>query len=68
MADELSAPLSRRKGKSKTPGTPSRGPRHLPLGRAAFALVALILAGVVLRIVLVQDPDGGRPTSMVPIN
>ncbi len=68
MADELSAPLSRRKGKSRTPRSPGSGPQRLPLARFAFGVMAIILAGVVLRIMLVQDPDGGRPSAMVPIN
>ena len=68
MADELSAPLSKRKGRSKEPGAPGMARRHLPLARIAFGLIAIILAGVVLRVVLVQDPDGGRPSATVPFN
>lgn len=66
MADELSAPLGRRKRKNTEPRP--RGRLRLPLARIAFALVGLVLVGTVLRIVLVSDPQGGRPSAEVPIN
>ena len=66
MADELSAPLGRRKGKNT--GLRQRGRFHLPLARIVFAVVALVLVGIVLRIVLVSDPQGGRPSAEVAIN
>lgn len=66
MADELSAPLGRRKGKNTGPR--QRGRFHLPLARIVFAVVALVLVGIVLRIVLVSDPQGGRPSAEVAIN
>ncbi|ODT75640.1 MAG: hypothetical protein ABS76_33445 [Pelagibacterium sp. SCN 64-44] len=63
MANDLSTPLTgrrRRAGKS--------GRRfHFPLARLLFVLIALILGGAVLRIVLVEDPDGGRPSQDVAI-
>ena len=66
MADELSAPLGRRKRKNTEPRP--RGRLRLPLARIAFALLGLVLVGTVLRIVLVSDPQGGRPSAEVPIN
>ena len=33
-----------------------------------FAVVALVIVGAGLRIVLVSDPQGGRPSSTVAIN
>jgi polysaccharide deacetylase 2 family uncharacterized protein YibQ len=66
MADELNAPLSRRKRRTFKPnlGVLSR----LPLARSGFALVVLLLGAAALRILLVNDPEGGRPSSTVPIN
>ena len=66
MADELSAPLGRRKRKNT--GPQQRGRFHLPLARIVFAVLALVLVGIVLRIVLVSDPQGGRPSAEVAIN
>jgi polysaccharide deacetylase 2 family uncharacterized protein YibQ len=42
--------------------------KRLPLARMGFALVAIVLAAVALRIALVSDPEGGRPTTVVAIN
>jgi len=70
MADQLSAPLSRRK--RRTAGGLLRPLRvvllRLPLMRAALAVMVLVLAIAVLRIVFVNDPDGGRPSATVAIN
>lgn len=68
MADELSAPLSRRKKKAKSSATPLDRLRHLPLARLAFGLIGLIVIGMGLRIALVDTPEGGRPSSTVAIN
>jgi uncharacterized protein len=63
MANDLSTPLTgrRRRAGQKT------GRFHFPLARILFVLIALIAGGVVLRIVLVDDPDGGRPSEEVAI-
>jgi len=67
MADQLSAPLSRRK--RKTFAGPVRfALARLPLTRIVVALVVVVVAGAALRILLVNDPQGGRPSSTVAIN
>ncbi|MEO8881921.1 MAG: divergent polysaccharide deacetylase family protein, partial [Devosia sp.] len=71
MADELSAPLGRRKRKSA--GAGFAGPvrfalARLPLTRIVVALAVIVVAGAALRILLVNDPQGGRPSATVAIN
>ncbi len=56
MANDLSTPLKGRKRRADRNGF------HFPLARLLFGLIVLIVGGVVLRIVLVDDPGGGRPT------
>lgn len=60
MADDLSTPLKGRKG-DKPNG------RHLPIARSVIALLVLIGGAFALRILLVDDPDGGRPSEEVAI-
>lgn len=67
MADELSAPLGRRKRTGLSAWRPRRLAR-LPLARIGFALVGLIVVVVGGRILFVNDPEGGRPSTTVPIN
>ena len=67
MADDLSAPLGRKKAK------PARfsfkvAPDKLPLARLAFGVAALIIVGVAARILLVNDPMGGRPVAEIGVN
>jgi len=67
MADDLSAPLGRKKAK------PARfslnvAPDRLPLARLAFGAAALIIVGVAARILLVNDPMGGRPVAEIGVN
>ncbi|HEV2518863.1 MAG TPA: divergent polysaccharide deacetylase family protein [Devosia sp.] len=67
---ELSAPLVRRKArqaKTAKAAAGSASPRHIPVTRIALGLVALIAVGVTARIMLVDDPDGGRPSATVDI-
>jgi polysaccharide deacetylase 2 family uncharacterized protein YibQ len=66
MADDLSAPLGRKKRKHGLAGF-DIGRSRLPWARLGFALVALVLIGAVSRIFLVDDPDGGRPATTVAI-
>jgi hypothetical protein len=66
MADELGAPLGRRNHKRRRAGF-DIGRSRLPLARLGFALVALVLIGAALRIFLVNDPNGGRPSTTVAI-
>ena len=61
MANDLTTPLTGRKRKSG-----SRRP-HLPVARTLFAVLALIAVAFVLRLVLTDDPNGGRPSQEVAI-
>ena len=58
MADDLSTPLTGRRDGAR---------RHLPVARVLFGLLALIGLGFALRIALVEDPNGGRPSQEVAI-
>ncbi|WP_240231090.1 divergent polysaccharide deacetylase family protein [Devosia lacusdianchii] len=60
MADDLTTPLT---GRKRKPGARLQ----LPIARILFGLLALIGIGFVLRLVLVDDPNGGRPTEEVAI-
>ncbi|UYN98624.1 MAG: divergent polysaccharide deacetylase family protein [Devosia sp.] len=62
MANDLSTPLTGRRARRRA------GRRfHFPLARLLFLLIGLIIGGVVVRMIMVDDPDGGRPTSEVAI-
>jgi len=66
MANDLSTPLTgrrRRRGPDDQPG--SR--RSLPIARILAALILLIAAGFALRVTLVNDPEGGRPSQTTSI-
>lgn len=60
MANDLSTPLTGRKRKP-------RAPRHLPIARVLFGVLAVIVVAFVARLLLVDDPDGGRPSREVAI-
>nr|WP_314256716.1 divergent polysaccharide deacetylase family protein [uncultured Devosia sp.] len=60
MADDLSTPLT---GRKRKPGTRP----HIPVARILFAILALIGIGFGLRILLTDDPNGGRPSQEVAI-
>ena len=66
MANDLSTPLTGRNRKPGPDGQPAAR-RGLPIGRILFALITLIVIGFVLRLVLVDDPQGGRPGEEVAI-
>jgi polysaccharide deacetylase 2 family uncharacterized protein YibQ len=72
MADDLGAPLGRKRGTAKP--TPRRRtglslkPSGLPLARLAFGAAALIVVGVAARLLLVDDPMGGRPVTEISLN
>lgn len=66
MANDLSTPLTGRKRKLGQDGQPGNR-RGLPIARMLFALIVLIGAGFVLRLMLVNDPEGGRPAAEAPI-
>jgi hypothetical protein len=60
LANDLSAPLTGRKRKPDTK-------RHWPIARILLAILVLIGAGFAARLLLVSDPDGGRPSQEVAI-
>jgi polysaccharide deacetylase 2 family uncharacterized protein YibQ len=63
---ELSAPLGRRRARAaKARGTQRR---HMPIARLAFAGIVVLLAVVALRVLFVEDPNGGWPRAEVAIN
>ncbi|MEP7239933.1 MAG: divergent polysaccharide deacetylase family protein [Devosia sp.] len=66
MADDLSAPLGRKPARRRPLAALATG--KLPLGRIALGLAALIVAGLVARVVLVHDPNGGRPVTEISVN
>ena len=60
MVNDLGTPLTNRRRRSGLL-------RHLPVARTIFLLLAVIGGGIALRVLLVDDPDGGRPTESVDI-
>jgi len=60
LANDLSTPLTGRKRKPRTR-------RHWPVGRILLAVLVLIGAAVAARLLLVDDPHGGRPSEEVAI-
>jgi len=67
MADELDAPLGQKKRR--------RGEfvrlsflRRLPLTRILYGILALVIVGLAAQIILVENPEGGKPTSSVSIS
>jgi polysaccharide deacetylase 2 family uncharacterized protein YibQ len=63
MANDLSTPLTGRGRRNRD----RSGRFHFPLARLLFILIFLIVGGIALRLVLVEDPDGGRPIEEVAI-
>jgi polysaccharide deacetylase 2 family uncharacterized protein YibQ len=70
MADDLSAPLGRKRAAKPAPRAPRVGlpTGGMPLARIAFGVAALIVAGVGARILMVSDPMGGRPVAEIGVN
>jgi uncharacterized protein len=63
MANDLSTPLTGRKRQKA-----ERARRwHFPLARLLFIVVCLAVGAIVLRIALVDEPNGGRPEAEVAI-
>lgn len=60
MANDLTTPLT---GRKRKPGSRP----HFPVARLLFGLLALIGGAFVLRLVLTDDPNGGRPSEEVVI-
>ena len=66
---DLSAPLSRRRARQeKAAAGRMSALRRLPIARTAFGLLALIGVAVATTVILVDDPEGGRPSATVDIN
>ncbi len=69
MADDLSAPLGRKAAKPASRGLNlNLKPTALPLARIAFGVAALIVVGIGARVLLVNDPMGGRPVTEISLN
>lgn len=70
MADELSAPLVRRRDRAaqKRRDVLPGARRELPIARLAALAIVGVVSVLALRVFLVDDPNGGRPTTQVPIN
>ena len=68
VSSELSAPLSRRQKRQQAVAAARRIAWRFPIARAAAAVIALIALGIVARVLLVHDPDGGRPVASVEIS
>ena len=60
MTDDLTTPLTGRK-------RPGRTGWRIPVARTLFGLLALLAIGFVARVLLVNDPDGGRPSQEVAV-
>ena len=67
LSSDLGAPLSRRTARQQAAATARRAIRHIPVARLAVGLIVFICLGIVARVLLVNDPDGGRPTASVEI-
>ncbi|MET0439199.1 MAG: divergent polysaccharide deacetylase family protein [Devosia sp.] len=63
MANDLSTPLTGRRQRLKN----ALGRPHLPVARILFGLIGVIAIGTVARLVLVDDPTGGRPSQEAAI-
>jgi polysaccharide deacetylase 2 family uncharacterized protein YibQ len=68
MADDLSAPLVRRRDRIRRAiGLGKPGGVRWPIGRLLLALILLVVCGLALRILIGNDPGGGRPVAEAPI-
>jgi polysaccharide deacetylase 2 family uncharacterized protein YibQ len=68
MAEDLSAPLGRRAAAKPVLRGLDLKPVSFPLARIAFGVAALIVVGVGARVLLVNDPMGGRPVAEIDVN
>ncbi len=67
MTDDLEAPLGRKK-KPKTRTRRRLDLRSLPLARGLFGLIGLIVLALVARVLITDDPQGGRPIAEVGVS
>ncbi len=68
MADELNQPLKRRKRGGEDGGGRRFRIAQLPLARIMGGVAALLVIVTAGRILLIDDPGGGRPTAEVAIS
>ncbi|WP_421762094.1 divergent polysaccharide deacetylase family protein [Devosia sp.] len=68
VSSELSAPLSRRQKRQQAVAAARRIAWRFPIARAAAGVIVVIALGIVARVLLVHDPDGGRPVASVEIS
>lgn len=68
MADKLDTPLPGSSGRARRTGQFRQNLRRWPLARIAFGLLLLLVLGVAARLLLVDDPQGGRPYAEVGIS
>lgn len=67
MADELSTPLGRgKKTRRRADFVPAKISK-LPIARIVFAILGVIFVAIIGRLVLVDDPQGGRPQASIDI-
>jgi uncharacterized protein len=66
MEDGLSAPLLSRS--ARRAATKGKSNKRFPLARFVFLAILVVFAGIALRVYLVEDPEGGRPSAEVAIN
>lgn len=64
---DLSAPLSRRRARQEK-ASAGLAMWRIPIARTAFGLLAAVGIGVVGTVLLVDTPEGGRPSATVAIN
>lgn len=57
MAKDLGTPLTGHKRRNEA----RKGRFHFPLARVLFGIIAVLVALFILRVITVDDPDGGRP-------
>jgi uncharacterized protein len=60
VVDELGKPLRGHRAKTRVQ-------RGWPIARSVFGLLVLLGGAIALRVILVDEPDGGRPTEEVAI-
>lgn len=66
-ASSLDAPLVRKRVRAGQGGAAHRK-RHLPIARLAFAGIGVLALAIIARLVIVETPEGGRPSAEVQIN
>lgn len=67
MIDKLDKPLGRRRGQSKQ-SEPTRNLPQLPMVPIALGLFALVIGAPIAWMILVDNPEGGRPVADVEVN